>query len=273
MCKAKWMMGVLLVMALFSSVGGVAWAAPASARGRGALQGEVKAIGTVDGVTLTLETARGEVTVLVDEHARFRAPGSEVSSLADVNIGDRVGVRGVWEARDTLRAWDVLLIPPGAFRVQGTVIAVTADGLTLTTSKGDMTLQVDPQTRFFIPGIEYPGLADVTLGTRVIVAGLRDKGAADADDLARGVKVIPTRPRLLVRGKVTVVMNDGFRLNTAWGQVTVRVDERTRFRLPGVESPGLDDLTVGDALLVGGLRQGVGDLVARLVGPLPARES
>ena len=272
MCKVKWMIGILVIALSLGAVG-VTWAAPVAAHGRGVLQGQVKAIDTADGVAFTLETPRGDVTVLVDAHARFRAPDSEASSLADVQVGDRIGVRGRWESRDTLRARDVLLIPPGAVRIQGTVIAVTADGLTLTTSKGDVTLQVDPQTRFFIPGIEHPGLGDVTLGTRVIIAGLRDESAADADDLARLVKVIPTRPRLLVRGKVTAVMSDGFRLNTAWGELTVRIDARTRFRLPDVESPGLDDLTVGDALLVGGLRKDVGDLVARLIGPLPARES
>lgn len=272
MCKVKCLIGILVIALSLGAVG-VAWAAPATARGRGVLQGEVKAISTADGMTFTLETARGDITVLVDEHARFRAPGSPASSLADVKVGDRVGVRGMWETRDTLRARDVLLIPPGVVRVQGTIIAVNTAGLTLTTREGDVTLQVDPQTRFFIPGVERPSLGDVTLGTRVIAAGLRD--VAGADDLtAYGVKVIPTRPRLLVRGKVTAVMNDGFRLNTAWGEVTVRVDARTRFRLPGVESPGLDDVTVGDALLVGGLRKDVGDLVARLlVGPLPARES
>jgi hypothetical protein len=76
-----------------------------------------------------------------------------------------------------------------------------ADSLTLSTSKGEVTLQVDHRTRFFVPGVKRPTLGDVTLGTRVIVAGLRDKGAANANDLARGIKVIPTCSRLLVRGR------------------------------------------------------------------------
>jgi hypothetical protein len=45
---------------------------------------------SIEGTTLTVETRRGEQTVLADENTRFRIPGVENPSLKDIKVSDRV---------------------------------------------------------------------------------------------------------------------------------------------------------------------------------------
>ena len=45
---------------------------------------------SIEGTILTVETRRGEQTVLADENTRFRIPGVENPSLKDIKVSDRV---------------------------------------------------------------------------------------------------------------------------------------------------------------------------------------
>ena len=45
---------------------------------------------SIEGTTLTVETRRGEQTVLADENTRFRIPGVENPSLKDIKVSDKV---------------------------------------------------------------------------------------------------------------------------------------------------------------------------------------
>jgi hypothetical protein len=57
-----------------------------------------------EGDRLTLGTARGPVTVLADEETVVRVPDVEDANLADIEIGDVAGARGVWNADGALEA-------------------------------------------------------------------------------------------------------------------------------------------------------------------------
>jgi hypothetical protein len=93
--KTKWWIGLLVLSLLLLSTS-VAWAGEpdpgiGGVRRRPVLRGEVTAI---DGTTLSVKTPRGEVTVLTDEHTRFRLPGVEDPGVDDLEIGEIIGAAG-----------------------------------------------------------------------------------------------------------------------------------------------------------------------------------
>jgi hypothetical protein len=275
--KTKWMLGLLVLSLLLGSTG-VAWAQGPAPTGQHrprqpVLRGQVTAI---DGATLTVETARGAVTVLTNDETRFRFPGTKEASLADIQIGQQIAVRGQRE-ENTLHARLILVVPEGAAMLRGTVGAIAEQVLTVVTAAGEVAVQTDENTRFFVPGVEEAGLNDLELEAQVAVAGFKDE---DDNFIARAVKAVLKQARGMVRGEVTAVQADGFTLDTQRGELSVQVDDQTRFRLPGVEDPGLtcpggqcqgNDLSVGDKVVVGGARNEYGSLLARIVGIIPER--
>ena len=76
-------------------------------------------------------------------------------------------------------------------------------------------------------------------------------------------------PLLLRRGRVEAKSNNGFTLNTRQGEITVSVAADTRYRIPGLEQPTLDDIQVGDEVLVLGRMDEAGTLLARMVTVIP----
>ena len=145
-------------------------------------------------------------------------------------------------------------------RVMGTVVSIKGNTLVVENEQGTVNVLTDIFTRFVIPAVESPGIADVEIGNYIVAQGRR----AGDSFRANGVLVRPQKPRRL-GGEVTAVGADSFTLVTEEETVTVLVDDQTRFRLPGVEEPGLDDLVVGEKLLVIGQPTDAGDVLATLV--------
>ncbi len=267
----------LLLLSLLLGTTSTAWAqepVDASAdmagqkTGRPNLHGQVTAI---DGNALSLKTRRGDATVLTDENTRYRllAAKEAEAGLADVEVGGHVAVWGKKAGQGVLYARLIAVMPDNAARLYGTVEAVLDQTLTLLTGEGErVTVLTDDETRFFVPGVQEAGLADVEVGARAGVAGLRDEAG---DLLARAVRVTVGGKRALVRGRVTAVEADRFSLETARGELMVQVDEETQYRFPGVKEPGLGDVEAGAHLAVGGTLNEDGSLQARLVGALPER--
>ena len=72
--------------------------------------------------------------------------------------------------------------------------------------------------------------------------------------------------RHIVRGAVTAIEGRTLQVETADGPVTVHTDESTRFRIPGDDDPGLEDIAVGDKIGAAGRWNKDGSLQARFVG-------
>lgn len=66
---------------------------------RRGLRGQVTAV-DLDAGTLTVETARGPVTVVTGEDTAYRLPGVEDPGLDDIQVGDRIVTVGRFESRD-----------------------------------------------------------------------------------------------------------------------------------------------------------------------------
>lgn len=140
------------------------------------LAGEVAAI---ERTTLVLNTPGGQVDVLTDADTVLRIPGVEDPSLEDIKVGDKISAVGTWEDETTFHAIGVAV---GGRRegqrgvVRGRVVSVGDDSLVVGSPRGPVTVLVDGETQFRVPGVEEPGLDDVETGALVAVRGTWNEG-------------------------------------------------------------------------------------------------
>ena len=246
---------------LLAQVVAVPWVGPREVR----LRGEVLA---VEGNTFTVRAARGrQFQVLTDEATEFRVPGVEAPSIAGLQVGDKIAGEGVIEeggARATL----VVVLPEQVARLTGKVSAIKGTTLALDTPGGQVNVLTDAETVFRVPGVEEPTWADVETGDQVIATGTWED---ETTFRAIGVGVRSGRragQRGVVRGRAIGVGTDRLVLGTLRGPVTVLLDDETRYRVPGVDDPGPDDIEVGASVGVWGVWNEDGTLQAAGVAVL-----
>lgn len=152
------------------------------------LDGEVAA---VEGTILVLDTLGGTVNVATDADTIFRIPGVEKPTLADVEVGARVNVAGTWQDEMTFNAIGVSVRggrrPGQPGDVRGRAIRIETERLILGTPQGPVTVLVDGETQYRIPGVEDPGLEDIETGDPV---GARGTWNEDGTLQAKGVGVL-----------------------------------------------------------------------------------
>jgi hypothetical protein len=217
----------------------------------------------------TLSTRHGEARVSVDADTRYRVPGVEQATLANLQAGDTVLVLGRGNgAGGFLARWVAVLPPVPISAIKGEVAAIEGQALTLTNRAGDRVLLTDENTQFRVPDVEEPTLADVQVGDRVFAVVEAGEGGTL---LARMVSVLPEDAPgpIHLRGRVTGVARSSLRVKVRRDEVTVTVTETTQIRVPGAENPTLADVRVGDWVLVIGRPAGLCRVEARAVGVLP----
>jgi hypothetical protein len=136
----------------------------------------------------------------------------------------------------------------------GTFTLTTADGSTVTVNVGSSTTYVDP-------GVSSPTFANVTVGEHVAVMGTESSNTVTATSVLIGTPPAmgkgfgpggPVGPPAAV-GTVKSVGTDSFTLTTPDGStVTVDVSSSTKYMDPGVSSPSLSNVTVGEHVAVVG---------------------
>lgn len=244
-------------------------AAPRVGPRQGRLQGEVV---EVEGDTFILRAGRGrKLSVLTDETTEFRVPGVDTPSIADLQVGDRVAGEGEAEEDGTLRATLVIVLPEDVTRLNGEAFAINGTTLVLDTAGGKVNVLTDADTVFRIPGCEESALADVEIGERIMAAGVWED---DMTFRAIGVGVVGSRREGqpgTARGRVISVGSDVLVLGTPHGPLTVLVDGETKYRVPEVHDPGLDDVADGDSVGVRGVWNGDGALQATDVAVLAGK--
>jgi hypothetical protein len=249
---------------------------------------QAKAVAAIPGRILRRHVVRGELTAIegdtlvivapgrdadegkrvrTTDETRFRVPGVEDATLADLKVGDRIAALGSKDESGDFVARIVAVVPrrPRRIVVRGEVTAVDEGSFALDTPHRDeVTVIITDETRFRIPGDADPGLDDIAVGDRVGVIGRKDR---DGNLVARGVGKLPKEVRRqVIWGEVTDVEGTTLQVNTVDGSVTVHTDENTRFRIPGDDDPGLDDIAVGDWIGAAGRWNADGSLQARVVG-------
>ena len=236
---------------------------------RHVVRGELTAI---DGSTLVVATGddgHEEKRVQTTDETIFRVPGIEDASISDLKVGDRFVALGYKDESEELLAKSVAVVPrrPRRVVVRGEVTAVSDSSLTLETHHhGELTFTITDETQFRIPDDDNPGLDDIAVGDQVGVIGYKDQ---DGNLVARGVGKLPESFRgHIVRGEVTGIEGTTLQVDTADGLVMVHTGENTRFRIPGDDAPGLDDVAGGDQIGAAGRLNEDGSLQARLIGKL-----
>ena len=163
--------------------------------------------------------------------------------------------------------------PEGRAALRGQVASIEGDTLLVTTPSGaEQRVVTDENTRFMIPGAREPSIEDIDVGDYVGVWGERGE---DGVLLARVVLVVPAelaQRRNVVQGRVTDVEGLMITVQTGEGERLVITDESTRFFIPGVENPGIDDVSVGDPMLALGRPDVEGNLLARIVAIVTERQ-
>jgi hypothetical protein len=267
--KTRVLTVMLVVLALVMAFVG---ALPASAQtpAAGVIRGEVTAISDSG---FTLNTLNGRTAnVTVSETTRYRIPGIQNPSLADIKAGMVVQARGTWNSDNTaFAAQNVVATTREMIRqhlVRGIVTAVdpTAGTLTLKTPQAvEWTIHTTDQTRYRIPEVQEPTLADVKVGDQALVFGRR--GATEREGTALLVTVLP-KGMVAGRGQVTAISGNTLTVETWLSSGIVTTDDATRYRARDIANPSLSDIKVGATIAVIGVKQSDGSVLAKTIGIL-----
>ena len=162
--------------------------------------------------------------------------------------------------------------------VASTTLTTTASTVPVTASftitptgwqSATVTVDVTANTKFRDPGDSSPGLSDVLVGDQVRVRGL-NAGTDTVDAFSVQVPLVFQTGTVLTMTATTTAPPTGtFTLATIGPKslaiigpkstdVSVNVLTTTKFREPGVSSPGLSDVLVGDQVTVRGTQAGGG---------------
>jgi hypothetical protein len=265
----KLTMPILVALMLAAALSGVASAAEGIGQ-RQVNYGEVVGLGDDN---FTVQTRRsGELTYLVMESTRFRAPQIDEPGFGDLQVGGKVLVFSWAASQEALTARLVVLLPedfdPAAWaatraRGQVTAVDVPAGSFSLETPAGEVkTFFVNDQTRFLG---QPSSLEDLQVGWRAAVGG---EEMEDGSLLAKIVLAGDAeRPRLRA-GTVTGVTPAAgtFTLLTRNGdELVFAVDDSTQFHSRTGEIEGLADLVPDMVALVSGIPGGEGVWAAKHV--------
>ena len=157
---------------------------------------------TVDAIAVVVPSVRGTVsdvsssgfkvttrdgsvwTIAINGTTKYQF-GTGAGTLADVTNGTVALVQGTTTGDNALTA---LTVRVGADRAVGTVTAKTANSITVTKRDGStVTVHVDADTTYQVPGVATATLGDVTVDMGIGVSGRkRADGSIDADAVVAG---------------------------------------------------------------------------------------
>ncbi len=265
----------LIVIAMLLAVVGVAGAAPANPQGGGPFERRIDVIlgdvTAINGAVLSVHSiARGDVQVLTNDRTRFHSKDNPNLILADIKVGDRLGVRGQWQ-NGQLVARDVLVIPANLRdKVGGKVGSINDMTIVVIKRDGDtVNVTTNAQTKFHTPGNPNATLADVKAGDALVAIG-----QLSGDTLTAAQVLFRTPPQRtpgpIALGKIDAIDGSTITLKQAFGEMlTVNTNANTFVVKRGADGPQvitLADLKVGDGVMVIGPRSSDGrSIEARVI--------
>jgi hypothetical protein len=265
---------ILIALGLVLTIGlvGVAGTVGVAAAEGEALNGQLchGHILEINGDTLLLQTRRGLVTLLTDEHTRYRMPGVQEPNLNGLAVGDHIAVAGRRTEDRTGLARLIVRIPSRqeVGQLRGQLTGIDGEKLTITRPDGvEITVVTNPNTRYHVLETENPDLQHLNIGDNVFARGLWDQ---NIHLQAQIVGLVPKEVEQTLTGRVLAVQHSSLEILTRQGPFTIITQADTRFRIPNVENPTLNDLTVDAILAAGGTLQADG-LHAVVVAVTPQR--
>lgn len=168
----SYVIGMLLLVALVATVG-LAQAAPGDGeRGPREPKGVGGEITAIDEASLTVVNRREEaIQVNVDEETVvvFIETQSE-GSVSDLEIGDKVRVRGPRNEDGSVEA-DHIIVAPEGDRLGGRVLSVEGSTINLENRDGEFTVTTNGDTQFRLGKDETGSLDDVTADKHIMTVG------------------------------------------------------------------------------------------------------
>jgi len=222
-----------------------------------AVEGNVTAI---DRETIVVQSRQGRQRIVTNDNTKIKI-GKQEASLADIKVGQVVVVKGVKQDDGSFLARIIMAVDPEPLRknvLQGEVTSVDETaGVFEIEAKGNIwTIKITEQTKYRIPGVDNPTLADVPVGALVAVVG-RPDGKDSKSSTARLV-IVPRKRSLAsgrAAGKVTKLDKTGFTLLSGQGdELTILTDESTEYRASGDgdQVVSAEDVKVGVGVMVTG---------------------
>ncbi len=243
---------------------------------RGGVRGEVTA---VSDTTLTVAARNGQsVTVNVTDETKILLLASDgEGGLADIQVGDWIGVRGSKSEDGSLQARLIAVLPKDLKeldKIRGKVTAIEGDVIVIENRQGSQRITTNAETKFRI-GQEDGSLADITADNFVLALGEKEDDSFVARVVVAVTKEQLRKQVLRVRGEVTAIDRTTFTLQTPRrGELTVLTDESTQYLTLSGEEVSFDDIEVGAKVIVAGkpVEDQEKTLQAVLIGLRPAAE-
>ena len=186
----KLMLVIITLLALLAS------ASTTFAEGVIKMQGKVTAISDT---TLTIQSENEQShQVMTNSETKFRI-GKQQGSLTDIKIGDLIGIMGKKQDDGAILAKQVIVTTGQQGRKQiihGEVLSIDtgAGTLTVQVSKGNQVgewlIKTTPETKYHIPKVDNPTLANIEVGSQVKVMG-----KAEGDSKSVTALSISMRPK------------------------------------------------------------------------------
>ncbi len=218
-------------------------------------QAAVGQITSVDASSFTMQVRNKEVTIFVTSDTLFRNRDGTLATFADLEIDRWVAGTGTKNDDGNFVARRVIILPedfepanPNLTKLGGEVDKINNGQNTFTITirdGGSVTIAVDGRTRWMGPLTE---LKDLEKGMKVGVAAQEQ---ADGTLLARAVTT-RSNERELKRavGKVTMIGTSSLTIQTRDGEMTFPVTSDTRFESESGNVNSLNDLEVGQGVVV-----------------------
>jgi hypothetical protein len=213
--------------------------------------GRAITITKIDGSNVSLKTDDGWTrTIAVTSTTQIRI-GSQAGTLADLNVGDIVSLAQKKNADGTFAVTLIVVRVP---TVAGTVTDVTSTGFTLKLRDGSSKTVTTSSSTDFLLGAAKSSKADLKVGARVQAEG--------KDGPSFAATVVHIVPDFRV-GKVTATTSTSITIEGRDGRaVTIHVDAATTYKVRGVATAKLSDVTVGMVISAQGLSRADGSLEA-----------
>jgi hypothetical protein len=212
---------------------------------------------SVSGSSVALTTSDGWTRTITVTDSVTLTKGGQTIAIGDLAVGDQVRIIQTRNDDGTVTVTGIAVVVPSA---RGTVSDVTSSGFKLTGRDGSVwTITVDGSTKYQF-GTADGTIADVTNGEQAVVLGT---STGDNALQALTVRVAPDR----VTGTVTSKTADTIVIERRDGTTaTIHVDSDTTYRVGGIESADLGDVTVDMVVGASGRARADGSIDADAVG-------
>jgi hypothetical protein len=139
-------------------------------------------ITAIDGSNVALQTADGWTRTIAVTGTVTITRGTATIALADLRVGDEVRLSQTRNEDGTYTVTAIRVVQPS---VVGTVTAKDGTALTILERDGSTTtVTTSSSTTYRIPGIDEPGLDDITVGMVIVAVGDRaDNGSLTASTI------------------------------------------------------------------------------------------